>query len=450
MLVIVSDLHFSDGTCGETVSPDAVGLFAERLQDLAFNASRRSDGRYLPVDSIDLVLLGDILDVVLSRQWLSSSVRPWHDNQSEDFIQLVEAVTSSIVERNQESFAGLRAIAAGDSIRIPPPDSSGQPARDAFADYLEVPVRIHYVCGNHDWYYHLAGRAYDRIRRSIREAMGLYNPDDGPFPYEIEESAGRLPDACLEHRVYPRHGDRFDAFNYDGDRDRSSLGDAIVIDLISRFLVEAEARLGDALPDACRLALHQTESVRPLIAVPVWVRELLEQTCPDCSLRRQVEAIWSQSIEHFLGLDFIRALDTRHSFDNVDKLQLLFRIPTDLPPFLASRVLGFLDRFSTDHGESFRYHAAEDRKRHHRVRHVVYGHTHYHEVVPLGINYEDGMPSSCLYLNSGTWKRVQQMGNVDRNRVSFGSYKTMTYLAFYTNGERAGLGFEAWSGVLGH
>lgn len=448
MLVIVSDLHFTDRTCGDSVSPDAVGLFADRLGDLAFNASRRSDGRYLPIESIELVLLGDILDVVLSKQWLAASVRPWHDNQSADFVRLVESVTRSILEGNQEAFSGFRAIAAGQSIRIPPADSSGEPAREAFGDYLAVPVRIHYVCGNHDWFYHLAGPAYDPIRRSISDAIGVYNPGDGPFPYEIEES-GRLMDVCLGHRVYPRHGDKFDAFNYDGDRDRSSLGDAIVIDLISRFVVEVESRLGDVLPAACRLALHQTESVRPLIAVPVWVRELLEQTCPDCSIRGQVQAIWSESIDHFLGLDFVRGLDTRHPLDNVDKLQLLFQIPTDLPASLVSRVLSFVDRFSTDHGESFQYHAAEDRTRHAGVRHVVYGHTHYHEVVPLGMNYADGGPSTCLYLNSGTWKRVQQMGKVDKSRLSFGSYKTMTYLAFYTDGERSSLGFEAWSGVLG-
>lgn len=449
MIVIVSDLHFTDGTCGETVSPDAVGLFADRLQDLVFNASRRSDGRYVPVESLDLVLLGDILDVVLSKQWLAASVRPWTDSQSDSFVRLVDAVTRSILIRNQEALSGLRAIAAGESIRIPPADPSGQPAQDAWGDYLAVPVRIHYLCGNHDWYYHLVGPAYDRIRRSIRESMALDNPGDVPFPYEIEES-GRLMDVCLEHRVYPRHGDRFDAFNFSGDRDRSSLGDAIAIDLISRFLVEVEDRLGGNLPDACRFALHQTESVRPLIAVPVWVREILEQTCPDGSIQREVQAIWSRSIEQLLGLDFIRALDTLHPFDNVDKLQLLFRIPADLPASVVSWVLGFVDRFSTDHGKAFQDHAAEDRARYARVRHVVYGHTHYHEVVPLGIDYAAGAQSSCLYLNSGTWKRVQQMGKVDKERVSFGSYKTMTYLVFYTNGERSGLGFEAWSGVLGH
>jgi hypothetical protein len=448
MLVIVSDLHFTDGTCAETVSPDAVGLFAERLRGLVFNASRRSDGRYLPVESIDLVLLGDVLDVSLSKQWLATSVRPWHDSQSPDFVRMVEAVTRSILERNEAAFSGFRAIAQGQAFRIPPADVDGHPAGDAVRDCLTVPVRIHYVCGNHDWYYHLAGAAYDRIRGTIREAIGLHNPGDGPFPYDIEES-GRLLDICLEHRVYPRHGDRFDAFNFSGDRDGPSLGDAIVIDLISRFLAEVESRLGDRLPDPCRLSLQLTESVRPLIAVPVWVRELLQQTCPDYSVRQEVQAIWGQSIDHLLALDFVRALDTRHPFDNVDRLQLLFKIPADLPPFLVSRVLAFVDRFSTDHGAAFQEHAAEDRARHGGVRHVVYGHTHYHEVVPLGMHYSGGRQSSCLYLNSGTWKRVQQMGRVDKGRVSFGSYKTMTYLAFYANGERSGLGFEAWSGGLG-
>ena len=39
-----------------------------------------------------------------------------------------------------------------------------------------VSVRLHYMVGNHDWYYHLPGPAFEAIRQEIVEAFGLSNP----------------------------------------------------------------------------------------------------------------------------------------------------------------------------------------------------------------------------------------------------------------------------------
>ena len=61
MLGIISDLHITDGTVGQLLPPATIDLLCERLCDLAWRASWRSDGCYRPVDRIDLVLLGDVL-----------------------------------------------------------------------------------------------------------------------------------------------------------------------------------------------------------------------------------------------------------------------------------------------------------------------------------------------------------------------------------------------------
>ena len=66
MLVIISDLHLTDGTGAATISPGAFDIFAEQLHDLAASASWRVDGSYRPLERIDLVLLGDVLDVIRS------------------------------------------------------------------------------------------------------------------------------------------------------------------------------------------------------------------------------------------------------------------------------------------------------------------------------------------------------------------------------------------------
>ena len=41
---------------------------------------------------------------------------------------------------------------------------------------IPLKVRFHYMVGNHDWYYHLKGKAFDQIRQEIIDAMGLSNP----------------------------------------------------------------------------------------------------------------------------------------------------------------------------------------------------------------------------------------------------------------------------------
>jgi hypothetical protein len=69
MLVIISDLHLTDGTSGETIRTGAFRAFRARLRDLAYDASWREEDRYVPLEQVELVLLGDILDVIRSTRW---------------------------------------------------------------------------------------------------------------------------------------------------------------------------------------------------------------------------------------------------------------------------------------------------------------------------------------------------------------------------------------------
>ena len=85
MLVIISDLHLTDGTSGATIRAGAFKVFRQRVNDMAWDASWRAgkDGKYKPIERIDIILLGDILDVIRSSAWLyvdnrKVDVRPWH------------------------------------------------------------------------------------------------------------------------------------------------------------------------------------------------------------------------------------------------------------------------------------------------------------------------------------------------------------------------------------
>ena len=92
MLVFLSDLHLSDGTCGSTVPAGAFEIFARRLRETAEAASWRADGTYRPIEQVDIVLLGDVLDSIRSSRWASMpNVRPWGNPHTPEFLDQVLA-----------------------------------------------------------------------------------------------------------------------------------------------------------------------------------------------------------------------------------------------------------------------------------------------------------------------------------------------------------------------
>ena len=133
MLVIVSDLHLTDGTTGERISAGAFRLFRERLEAMAYDASKRTDGSYKPIEEFDIVILGDGFDLIRSTAWSDEKqddpgyARPWMDLQSEALVKKTAQITDGILKNNGESFAVLRTIADGTGVTLPPATSSGQP-----------------------------------------------------------------------------------------------------------------------------------------------------------------------------------------------------------------------------------------------------------------------------------------------------------------------------------
>ena len=298
MLIILSDLHLNDGTTGETLSPEALALLADRLKELAITASWRSDGGYRPIEQIDLVLLGDVLDLLHSNRWqITPGVRPWDDPQSPGLIDQITKITGDILAQNQDSLVTLRALATEGEIAIPPMLRAARPASDA--DDQPVLVRTHYMVGNHDWFYHLPGEAYDALRQKLVGQMGLANHSDRPFPHDITES-DELLQTMRRHKVTARHGDAFDPLSFEGDRDLSGLTDAITLDLVVRFLTEVEQNLGHELPDATILALREIDNFRPLLLVPAWIECVLERTCPQPAVRKRVKQLWDRLAEELL------------------------------------------------------------------------------------------------------------------------------------------------------
>ena len=445
MLVIISDLHLTDGTSGATISPGAFSLLSERIVDLGFNASQRRDGTYRPIEHVDLVLLGDSLDVIRSTQWLQAVVRPWDDTKSPVLFDQVAKITGNILQNNAQALSEFRKLQQ-QGISLPPATSAGKPA---MIEQQPVPVRIHYMVGNHDWFFHLPGENYNRLRRQVSAHMGLATYPDAPFPHEIWES-NELLQVMRRHKVFARHGDVYDPFNYEGDRDASSLGDVSVLELLNRFSVEVMQKLGDELPSSVIAGLREIDNIRPLLLIPVWIEGLLERCCPQPAIRKEVKKIWDELADEFLEHPFVQQRDTWCPVDMVDGLQKALKFSRRLSVGWASWIAQWIPELRGASSSSYYQHAlAEQDFRNRRAKHIVYGHTHHAESVPLDASYADGYTLQQTYFNSGTWRRVHSQTQFAPREHEFIATDTMTYLAFFKDDERNGRPYETWSGTLG-
>jgi UDP-2,3-diacylglucosamine pyrophosphatase LpxH len=445
MLVIISDLHLTDGTSGTTISPGAFRLLCERLTDLAIGASFRRDGSYNPIERVDLLLLGDVLDVIRSTQWLGTKARPWDDNKSPALFEMVAKITGDVLRHNDAAFAEFRQLAE-QGIAVPPGLNNGRPA---MGETKPVPVRIHYMVGNHDWPFHLSGENYNQLRRVIAQRMGLCTYPDAPFPHEIWES-NELVQVMRRHKVFARHGDVYDPFNYEGDRDASSLGDVIVLELLNRFGAAVEQQLGNDLPTSALAGLREIDNIRPLLLIPVWIDGLLERSCPQPAIRKEVKKVWDALADEFLEHPFVRHRDTWCPVDITDSLQKALKFSRRLSVGWASWIAQLCAEMRGASSGSYYHHALTEQDfRNRRAKHIVYGHTHASEVVPLDASFADGYVLHQTYFNAGTWRRVYSQTQFAPREHEFIAADSMSYLAFFMDDERSGRPYETWSGTLG-
>ena len=451
MLVIISDLHLTDGTSGQTIQENAFRIFAERVRDMALDASFRQDNTYRPVERIDILLLGDILDVIRSTAWLQegATARPWSDPSNNAFIEKVKDISDAILEHNAPSLAHLRNLSQDNGLTLPPPDTTGrQPADEE--PQCPVAVKIHYMVGNHDWFYHLPGAAYDPLRQNVVQAMGLANDFTVGFPHDPEESV-ELARVLREHEVLARHGDIYDPFNFAEDRDTSSLGDCIVVELLNRFPLAVNDLMGPELPQACLDGLRELDNVRPLLAIPIWIDALLQRTGVGRRQVRNVKRIWDGLVDDFLRLDFVRDRDSFFNpWDSVDKLEIALKFSRGISLGTAGALAAWWNEQMGVSDESHYPHAIKERAFKNRsARYLVYGHTHDHEIVPLDASFPGSQRFDQIYFNSGTWRRVHRLAKAHPDEQEFIAYDVMTYLSFFKGDERKGRPFACWSGALG-
>lgn len=454
MLVIISDIHLGDGTTASSISPSAFHLFSNRLRETAYYASFRKDGMYSPIESIDLLLMGDILDPLHSTLWLDNTpptaltyTRPWTDTKSSNFALKLAKTTQAIINHNRESLEILRRCANGEAIFLPPANGHGQPDT-ASKERIAVKVHTYYMVGNHDWYYHLQGAAFDQIRKSIIDTIGLSNPQN-LFAYDLNEYP-KLQDVLRQYKVFARHGDYFDKFNFNREmgRDHATLGDVFTMDVCNRYPLEVQNRYGDRLSTGIIDSLRRLTNVRPALATPLWISGQLRRHAGSAELEKKMKDVWDDLCDQFLQLPFVREQDKAFKFDIVDALEIAIKISRRTSFQTINDVVMWARDRMGESERSFAEHAlTEPEFLNDNARFVIYGHTHHHEIIPLDANGEPPDEQSQLYINSGTWHSYFDLAIKDPSQQKFIPYQSLTYLTFYKDGERDGRLFETWSGA---
>ena len=265
-----------------------------------------------------------------------------------------------------------------------------------------------------------------------------------PFPHEPFES-DLIEQIYREHLVFARHGDIFDPSNFEHNRDASSLGDAIVIELLDKFGTTVRQQLGSRLPEACEEGLKEIDNVRPLAMIPIWIDGLLTNTCTP-ELAEEIKTIWNNLVHQFLQVDFVKT----RPFGSSILVKLGFEISSEVPMAGLSDVAAwFTSKFGGGRAESYYPYALNEKAfTDGWVKFIVYGHTHQYEIVPLQSIQQGSEITNRIYINSGTWRPVHELARFHPGQKQFVSYHVMTYLTFFKGDERKGRSFESWSGAL--
>ncbi|MFN3586738.1 MAG: hypothetical protein ACK4UT_04470 [Moraxellaceae bacterium] len=437
MLAIISDLHLTDGSTCDSLDPGAMRQFLHTLATVAESACwRRRPGRdrgvFDPLERIDLLLLGDILDLMRSEYWQPNGVRPWSAPAA--LAPTITAITQRILQHNDALLAPLRAV--GGLLPITASDSG----RTHF-----IPLHVHYLVGNHDWPLHLRGDDWDALRQTVCQAMALSNDPLRPFPHQPAEDP-TLAALCRAHRLHAEHGDIHDPVNYQADkgRDHASLGDAIVVEILNQFPRRVREALELPPTHPLARAFHEADNIRPLLALPHYLLAASRQFGTRAE-QQKIQQLWTSASQPFLDLPFVHSLDRPWRLDTVDMLQGFFRFQQATPLALQAQLSRFLQRFAQ--AESYR-EAALQAARREAVDTVVYGHTHHAELVPLSAEWPDGTLHARRYVNTGTWRRLHAPAMNADGVFPFMHYHVMTHAFFYKDDERYGRRVELWQGSL--
>ncbi len=444
MLVLVSDLHLTDGSTARNVNPEAFSLMASLIRD---TAARRGAAE------IHLVLLGDIFDLVRSDYWLRRRIppddRPWGGPPDPR-----TGIHSDGAMAERQFAAVLEGILDTDTAR------ALALALESLADPGR-PLLVTYVVGNHDrilW-------NFPGLRTRITRAF----PAIGTFVTVLESP---------EYAVVARHGHQWDEHCHGWQfrekvllpqepvgrfapeaHQAMAIGEVITAELMGGLVYHV--REGGA-PRALVEQVMEVNNLRPILDVFGWLEWMGESRAE--SHRRLLFEALGAAIDGVLASRLARQWDRLRpdllvSADLVDRLQQArgVLLGADFRSFKGRvealrRLRGVVTRLFGDEedrlprGASWE-EALQPGQASRGIQRVVYGHTH-----RATHRYFSGEPDGRvrMYINTGTYLPLITRA---ADGHGFASSLQMSLVYLYrededTDGKVAGTtSLDIWNGV---
>ena len=436
MIVVLSDLHFKELNStlipgmGPHPSPNLPPrLYRKFINRLAEEARRNNAKR------MDLVLAGDIFELVRTALWYDGEHRPYISNRDVDpvaeakIIGLLDAIAAD--PDVAETLEIFRSVMSGE-----------------FRGLAGVEeVTLHYLPGNHD----RLANATSAIRQKVRALLGLPGVGD-PFPHYLLFS---------DPAVLIRHGHEYDRINFSEDLrgagkeedviplelpeeqyDEPCIGDFVANNVAARFphlfreIHGKEQIVQQEEPSIVYRRLLEFDDLRPQSALYQFLLAL-----PGVSQKtvwKLLAPVFKTLLDEMRESDFfnkaLKQLDEPWKFESIDVLQFFLLtkswkwmgVRPTFARIAASKAFGHQEKMAT---ASFA--AREELVLEGKVRFVVAGHTHRPDIELIRV--DDMGP--YLFVDTGTWC-TRILSTPDRS--GFFPTKAMSFVTIYGSEEDKG------------
>lgn len=233
MLIVMSDLHFADSSSN---SLDGY-VFNHNLPAEVYTSFFKEIADFIrdsEIEKIDLVLAGDIFEITRSALWHTGHLRPYLHNDEIVEGSEAEAKVLEIIEAINQDERVLASLSVFRNL----------------SSFLQKPVQIHFVPGNHD----RLTNTSPRIRNRVQELLGL-QVDQKYFDNQYIHYNNGTP------LVLVRHGHEYDKSNFSADLhtwseiptfidksyyDKPVLGDIVTTEVAAKLLLLFREHYSDA------------------------------------------------------------------------------------------------------------------------------------------------------------------------------------------------------------
>ncbi len=450
MLVLVSDLHLTDGSTALNVSPEAFTLLQRQIKLMASEHK---------ATEVHVVLLGDIFDLVRTDYWHQNfsgsniNQRPWRGkldpktgmNQDADLQkQYVDVLECVLKTKASQALVGML---------------------NGLAQQLRLEkVKLTYVRGNHDRMFinfpaleDLVEKHFNQENVELDFASHIVESRYGVLARHGHEWVDDKHGWTFHNKVLNKNNKIKDRFHKDAYK-VMAIGEVVTAELAGGFIY----RIKGKLPPELFTLLLDFNNLRPATTLFEWLDWFAKYHQGVTDVHRKVlhDAL-KYSLDSILESEFAKKWDgLQRGFivrgDLVDLLQLFRTLGLGKNFDQFRKRVGLARYFSgLFEGKEELFEGAQEefkmiRKTHPEIQYIVYGDTHRarHDYLSFDAKGPKG-PVVRMYINTGTYLPLISRTLVGKG---FASTKQMTMTFFFHEGEdldnrKDGPSLVYWQGI---